>query len=224
MTLEPGPEEIKQRDRYGAIRRKTFGDIASPVVIPLRKPPTPRKALPKAKLPPKVRKVRKQERTEWIPAGQRMLEQFCDWAGFSEVEICGGRGSKEIAQARHFFMWLVRRDTGMSLAQIGRLLGGRGHSAVCHGIAAHLECVAAGEFGAGGEITFVLSEEIIMMPGPNAVAFNKSLDVAIANARQHTCEVRSFHASKAIEALIRCGFLKIGEGKFHVEQPDGEGA
>jgi chromosomal replication initiator protein len=49
-------------------------------------------------------------------------------------ELTGSRRTKPIADARHIATYLLREDLGMSLPQIGALMGGRDHTTIAHGI------------------------------------------------------------------------------------------
>ncbi len=49
-------------------------------------------------------------------------------------DLAGARRTKPIADARHVATYLLREDLGMSLPQIGLLMGGRDHTTIAHGI------------------------------------------------------------------------------------------
>jgi len=53
--------------------------------------------------------------------------------GLSPSELESSKRDKRTTRARHICMYLLREDTGMALATIGRLLGGRDHSTVVSG-------------------------------------------------------------------------------------------
>jgi chromosomal replication initiator protein len=46
----------------------------------------------------------------------------------------GRNRAQEIVMPRQIAMYLMREETGASLAEIGRALGGRDHTTVIHGI------------------------------------------------------------------------------------------
>lgn len=59
----------------------------------------------------------------------------------SPTALCSRRRDREAALARQVAMYLLRQDFGLSLQQVGRLLGGRDHTTVaygCHKIASLL--------------------------------------------------------------------------------------
>jgi chromosomal replication initiator protein len=49
-------------------------------------------------------------------------------------ELVGQRRTKNVADARHVAMYLLREELGLSLPQIGQLLGNRDHTTVAHAI------------------------------------------------------------------------------------------
>jgi len=49
-------------------------------------------------------------------------------------DLLGRSRTKEIANARQLAMYLLREENGLSLINIGELLGGRDHSTVRHGV------------------------------------------------------------------------------------------
>ena len=48
--------------------------------------------------------------------------------------LCGKSRAREIADARHITMYLLRENAHQRTTDIGRLLGGRDHSTVIHGL------------------------------------------------------------------------------------------
>jgi chromosomal replication initiator protein len=58
-------------------------------------------------------------------------------AAYFKADVAAMRGrsrSKEIVLPRQVAMYLLREETGASLAEIGQTLGGRDHTTVMHGI------------------------------------------------------------------------------------------
>src|SRR5439155_24946896 len=49
------------------------------------------------------------------------------------ADLLGPRRSREMAFARQVAMFLLRQETSLSLADIGKELGGRDHSTILHG-------------------------------------------------------------------------------------------
>lgn len=65
-----------------------------------------------------------------------VISEIAASRGVTYPEIVGDRGLKHISQARQEVMSELR-DMGLTLVRIGLLLGGRDHTTVGHGIAAH---------------------------------------------------------------------------------------
>lgn len=55
------------------------------------------------------------------------------------VHIRGRSRQKDLSLARHFICYWAARKTSLSLPQIGRLLGGRDHTSILHGVRAYRE-------------------------------------------------------------------------------------
>ena len=54
--------------------------------------------------------------------------------GVSDEEIVGERRTQRVAHARQAGMFMAKRMTGQSLAEIGRRFGGRDHTTVIHAV------------------------------------------------------------------------------------------
>lgn len=78
-----------------------------------------------------------------IGDANRIIQEVCDSHGVTKGEMLGRQRSKPIATARQEACWRLSKETTLSLAQIGRKLGGRDHTTVMHGIRRHLENEAA---------------------------------------------------------------------------------
>jgi len=57
--------------------------------------------------------------------------------GVSVAELRGPCRARRVAWPRQELMWRARRETRLSLPQIGERLGGRDHTTVIHGVRAH---------------------------------------------------------------------------------------
>ncbi len=64
----------------------------------------------------------------------KLIELVAAYYHLSVEDLTGLRRTKNIADARHIAMYLLREEHGLSLPQIGRLLGNRDHTTVGHGI------------------------------------------------------------------------------------------
>jgi chromosomal replication initiator protein len=65
---------------------------------------------------------------------QAILESVSAYFGVPIPAITGKSRAKQIAEARHVAMYLLREDAELALKQVGLLLGHRDHSTVIHGV------------------------------------------------------------------------------------------
>jgi hypothetical protein len=70
------------------------------------------------------------------PSWKRIAREVCFKHGITLMELLSRRKPKPIVAARHEFFYRCRKETSMSLPQIGRRAG-RDHSTVIHGIKQH---------------------------------------------------------------------------------------
>ena len=62
-----------------------------------------------------------------------IMRTVSDYYGLSLSEMTGATRKREITVPRQIAMYLTREMTGMSLPQIGTVIGGRDHTTVLHG-------------------------------------------------------------------------------------------
>lgn len=62
-----------------------------------------------------------------------ILEKVAGYFSLQVDDLTSTRRSKDLVLARQTAMYLLRKETKLSLAEIGRVLGGRDHSTVIHG-------------------------------------------------------------------------------------------
>jgi hypothetical protein len=62
-----------------------------------------------------------------------IVEAVCAHYELRREELLGRRNAIEIVRARHVAMWLARRATDLTLAEIGSRLGGQVHGSVIYG-------------------------------------------------------------------------------------------
>ena len=72
------------------------------------------------------------ERT--YPTPDAVLKAVAEYSTLPLEAICGKSRAREIADARHITMYLLREDAHQRTTDIGRILGGRDHSTVIHGL------------------------------------------------------------------------------------------
>lgn len=61
-----------------------------------------------------------------------LLLAVADCFGLTPEDLCGQKRDKQVAMARQVAMYLLKQNGGLSLAEIGRKLGGRNPSTVSH--------------------------------------------------------------------------------------------
>lgn len=74
---------------------------------------------------------------------QAILQSVSAYYGVTLQAITGKSRSKQIVEARHVAMYLLREDAELALKQIGLLLGHRDHSTVIHGVQKITNCLIA---------------------------------------------------------------------------------
>ncbi len=65
---------------------------------------------------------------------RKILSQTAKEFSFKIRDLCGKSRQKELVNARHIAMYLLRKDLNLPLMKIGELLGNRDHSTVIHAI------------------------------------------------------------------------------------------
>ncbi|MGI6776169.1 MAG: chromosomal replication initiator protein DnaA [Patescibacteria group bacterium] len=65
---------------------------------------------------------------------RKVLSQTAKEFSFKIRDLCGKSRQKELVNARHIAMYLLRKDLNLPLMKIGELLGNRDHSTVIHAI------------------------------------------------------------------------------------------
>jgi hypothetical protein len=79
--------------------------------------------------------ARAREVQEGLPSLAEILELAAEVTGVPVLALKGKRRAAEIAQARHFAMWLMREGRrDLSYPRIARAIGGRDHTTVMHGL------------------------------------------------------------------------------------------
>jgi len=69
---------------------------------------------------------------------QRIIYDVCHKYKVSKPELFGRQRSRNIVAARHEAFYRMKKETTLSLAQVGTRLGGRDHTTVISGIEAHM--------------------------------------------------------------------------------------
>jgi chromosomal replication initiator protein len=68
------------------------------------------------------------------PSPEAVLEAVAQYFDFATEVLSGKSRAKEIAEARHIAMYLLREDAHQRVTEIAHLLGGRDHSTIIYGL------------------------------------------------------------------------------------------
>ncbi len=63
-----------------------------------------------------------------------MVKSMCEKLGVSYDAVCGNGRSRGLVMARQIMMTVLKSATGLSLSEIGNMVGGRNHATVLYGI------------------------------------------------------------------------------------------
>jgi chromosomal replication initiator protein len=74
----------------------------------------------------------RRERTH--PSPEAVIKAVADYFDLPPEVLSGQGRPREVAEARHIAMYLLREEARLRITDIGRLLGGRDHSTVIHGL------------------------------------------------------------------------------------------
>lgn len=115
---------VRQRlqGRAMAVARKAAA-MAAPVPVPAVEPPSPP--------PPVIPKVPK---LDGCPLLADIKAAVCEICEVTPLELESPRRWMPVSQARQVMMFIARHYTKASYPEIGRRLGGKDHSTVCHGV------------------------------------------------------------------------------------------
>ena len=72
-----------------------------------------------------------------VSARKVIVREVCEKHGVSWLDITSDRRSAPIVRARNEAFYRLRYETPMSFPEIGRLMGGKDHSTVIHGVRRH---------------------------------------------------------------------------------------
>jgi chromosomal replication initiator protein len=76
----------------------------------------------------------------------KIIADVCVEYNVSRYDLTSSRRTKDISNARQDAAWRMRRDTSLSLPQIGRRLGNRDHGTIIHALRAHEARMAGGKY------------------------------------------------------------------------------
>jgi len=78
-----------------------------------------------------------------ISQAETILREVCLSHRIRRNELLSARRDAALVRARHEACWRMKNETSLSYPQIGRLLGGRDHTTILHGVRKHAERMAA---------------------------------------------------------------------------------
>ena len=85
----------------------------------------------------------------WLPKGRvsakQIIHHVAERRGLTVAQMLSPDRTERIAHARQEAMWEIRQRTPMSLADIGRRMGGRHHTTVLHAVRTHERRMREGE-------------------------------------------------------------------------------
>ena len=92
------------------------------------------KAVPVAETEPEIEEEQELVHINNPNRTKLLMALFCRIVGASSERLISPERSATIAGPRQIFMWFMYRNTPKSLPAIGRVLGGRDHSTILHGV------------------------------------------------------------------------------------------
>ena len=122
--------QIEAHEAAKARRARMSGPV---VVMPVLEPPKPQREHIE------IEHVALELPPSWRAQVQvrRIMAEVAEKWGLTVDEMIGVNRKPRFAHARQEAMYRLRSETQRSMCQIGRMLGGRDHSSVDHGIRAH---------------------------------------------------------------------------------------
>lgn len=65
-------------------------------------------------------------------AADKIIDTVCNYFGMTFIELSGKKRTKEIVYARQICIYLILRQTNLTLVGVGRLIGNRDHTTIIH--------------------------------------------------------------------------------------------
>ena len=69
-----------------------------------------------------------------LALGRRRRDQVAEHYGLRPGDLIGRSRTEKVCRARHVAAWMLRREDGFRLGEIGEMLGGRDHTTVLNAI------------------------------------------------------------------------------------------
>ncbi len=111
--------------------------VEKPAARPKQAPEPPTAAMPEVIISPFGMSFTYGDPEQQSPSMMRIIREVAAEHDLTEGAIVGERRTKEIVAARQHAMWRLAQEQRWSLARIGRVLGGRDHTTIIHGVRRH---------------------------------------------------------------------------------------
>ena len=82
--------------------------------------------------------IQEEPKRFYLPTAKRILRETCERHELSEEAVLSPRRDKRVVDCRSEAVWLIAKETELSLAALGRFIG-RDHTSVIHSIRRHNE-------------------------------------------------------------------------------------
>lgn len=80
------------------------------------------------------------------PTVNKVINTVCAHFKISSIDLCGSSRKSKLVSARQMTMYLLRRELGLPLEEIGHLIGGRDHSTVIYSVEKFESQIAVSQF------------------------------------------------------------------------------
>lgn len=65
---------------------------------------------------------------------KKVITAVCSYYNIKISDLRGSRRKREVVRPRQILMWLLRESSGLTLKEVGTVLGGRDHTTIMHGV------------------------------------------------------------------------------------------
>jgi len=63
-----------------------------------------------------------------------VISSICEFYGIKATQLKGSKRDAKLVRARQACMYVLKKETRLTFAEIGNLLGGRDHTTIMHGV------------------------------------------------------------------------------------------
>jgi chromosomal replication initiator protein len=75
---------------------------------------------------------KKEEKRSFRP--EEIIKNVCDYYGVKPTQLKGAKRDASLVRARQVAMYVLKTEVGLTLTEVGNLLGGRDHTTIMHGV------------------------------------------------------------------------------------------